>query len=73
MVGLGASHLALRAASDRYQAAAQDAGLAFASEQSATGSAPVTALTTVAETAAELMVRLAPPEPHLGANVDIRV
>jgi len=64
--------LALRAATATYQNAAQDAGIAYAEGDPAMG-AELGALTTVAETAAELLARLAPPEPHLGSNIDIRV
>ena len=64
--------MAMRAATMSYQSAAQDAGIAYAEGDSSMG-VQMGQLTTVAETAAELMARLAPPEPHLGAHVDIRV
>jgi len=69
--GVGSSVMALRLATASYSTAAQDAGLAYASDDPAIGE--LGALTTVAETAAELLARLAPPEPHLGSNIDIRV
>jgi len=63
--------MALRLATASYSSASQDGGLAYANDRPAIGE--LGALTTVAETAAELLARLAPPEPHLGTNLDIRV
>jgi len=64
--------MALRLATASYQSSAQDAGIADATDDPSVG-VQLGQLTTVAETAAELMARLAPPEPHLGTNIDIRV
>jgi hypothetical protein len=64
--------MALRAATASYQSAAQDGAIANGGNDSAAGT-QLGQVTTVAETVAEMMARLAPPEPHLGTNIDIRV
>ena len=69
MGGVRSAAAAISAAATAYQSAAQDAGIALASDEPALGKA----LTTQSAQAMELLAKLAPPEPHLGSNIDMRV